>query len=477
MIYWIRNVYLDHNATTPPHPEVTRCVGRTMKNILGNPSSLHTVGRRAKYVLEDSREQIASALGCDSGEVFFTSGGTEGNVTILKGVFAHYNYQGTLIMSALEHESILGAATQLEAQGVRVIRLETNHTGCITSDLILPHLTSDVKLVSVMHGNNETGIINDVENIGKLCREKGILFHVDAVQTFGKIAVNPAQIPCDFLTVSSHKINGPKGCGALYIKDSTMLSPLIYGGDQEHALRSGTENVYAIAGFAKATQLRMSKLIENDQYLLNWRKKFVEGLRAIYPDVKINEGARQLPGTLSLTFPNESNLKLLAALDCYGVEVSIGSACTADRIVPSHVLLGMGYDESYALSTLRVSASSLNSMRDLHYVLKVFREIREEKLDNFAYLMPEHFTQACRERAYVIDVRWPYERMLLKTIPEAHEVNALWFERWSKSVPRDKEIIMICSTGVISGLNGYKLARKGYNVKVVYGGYAALPKS
>ena len=190
--------------------------------------------------------------------------------------------------------------------------------------------------------------------------------------------------------------------------------------------------------------------------------------------MRVNEADVQLPGTMSLTFPGESNLKLLAALDCYGVEVSIGSACTADRIVPSHVLLGMGYGEQYALSTIRISASPGNSMGDMHYVLKVFREICEQKLDNFAYLMPEHLTPERRKSAYLVDIRWPYERILRQSLSEAHEVNALRFEAWSKTVPRDREIIMMCSTGVISGLNGYKLALKGYDVKVLYGGYKAL---
>ena len=468
MIIWIRKVYLDHNATTPIHPDVAKFIARNMRKISGNPSSLHTVGRHAKYLIEEAREKIASALECNSAKVFFTSGGTEGNNTVIKGVFAKHDYKGTLITSAMEHESILGAARQLEERGVKIIRLtDVSQVEKVLSD--------DTRLVSIMHANNETGIINDIENIGRLCKARGILFHADAVQSFGKIPVFPEKIGCDFLTISSHKINGPKGCGALYIRDYRLLGALIYGGDQEHALRAGTENVHSIAGFGEAARLRMENINKDYEYLQAWRQKFLSGLREIYPEVKVNEAALQLPGTMSLTFPGESNLKLLAALDCYGVEVSNGSACTADRIVPSHVLLGMGYDEQYALSTIRVSVSASNSMADLRYVLKVFREIRTQKLDNFAYLMPEHLTPERQKSAYLIDIRWPFERMQRQSLPQAHEVNVLRFESWSKSIPREREIIIMCTTGVMSGLNGYKLARKGFDVKVLYGGYAALP--
>jgi cysteine desulfurase len=468
MIFFIKRVYLDHNATTPIHPDVANFIARNMRKIHGNASSLHTVGRQAKYLVEEAREKIAAALGCNPGTVYFTSGGTEGNNTILKGVFAKHDFKGTLITSAMEHESILGAAQQLEGHGVKVIRLsDVSQVERVLSD--------DTRLVSIMHGNNETGIVNDIENIGKLCKARGILFHADAVQSFGKILVVPEKIGCDFLTISSHKINGPKGCGALYIRDLSTLEALIYGGDQEHTLRAGTENVHSIAGFGEATRLRMESMNEDYEYMQIWRQKFISELREIYPGVKVNEASMQLPGTMSLTFPGESNLKLLAALDCYGVEISNGSACTADRIVPSHVLLGMGYDEQYALSTIRVSISASNSMADLRYVLKVFREIRTQKLDSFAYLMPEHLTPERLKSAYLIDIRWPYERILRQSLPQAHEVNVLRFEAWSKTIPREREIIIMCSTGVISGLNGYKLAHKGYDVKVLYGGYEALP--
>ena len=493
MIFWVKKVYLDHNATTPIHPQVVKFISRNMRKINGNPSSLHTVGRHAKYLIEEARETIANALGCSSGKIFFTSGGTEGNNAVLKGVFAkgerqsgcqskhqcdcqndskndsRYNSGGTLVISALEHESVLGAAGQLEERGVKVIRVtDISQIEAVLDD--------DVRLVSIMHSNNETGIVNDVERVGKLCKARGILFHVDAVQSFCKILVQPEKIGCDFLTISSHKVGGPKGCGALYVRDENLLEALIYGGSQEHTLRGGTENVHSIAGFGEAVRLRMNSIDSDYEYLLNWRRQFLSGLREIYPDVKVNEADTQLPGTMSLTFTGESNLKLLSALDCYGVEVSIGSACTADRIVPSHVLLGMGYGEQYALSTIRISASASNSMADLRYVLKVFREIRTQKLDNFVYLMPEQLTQELRKSAYLIDVRWPYERMLRPSLPEAHEVNALSLETWSKAVPRDREVVIMCSTGIISGLNGYKLARKGYDVKVLYGGYVALPK-
>ncbi len=470
---FIRKVYLDHNATTFPAREVQRKMREVMRKTGGNPSSLHTVGRAARGEVEAARRSIAGLLNCDPDNIIFTSGGTEANNTILKGVFGN---SGTLVTTAIEHESIIGSSEQLRKRGVRVVTIPAGKGGRVRVEDIAAALTPDTKLVSVMHANNETGAVNPIAEIGALCHLKGVLFHTDAVQSFGKISTDVDELNCDFLSCSAHKINGPKGIGAMYLRDRTLLEPLIYGGDQEHAFRAGTENVFAIAGFGVAAELKKRSMSDDFSHLTAWRKEFLDGLWKIFPELVVNEAPAevQLPGTLSLTFPGISNLNLLAGLDCYEIEVSIGSACTADRIVPSHVLLGMGYTEEYALSTIRVSAGPANNRKDLRYTLKALEKLLRNPVTGFEYLMPEHLTLERRRSAYVIDIRWPYERMLAASLPEAHEVNALGFENWSRKVPTDKEIIMLCSTGIISSLNGYKLAMKGHkNVKVVYGGYNA----
>ncbi len=470
---FIRKIYLDHNATTFPAPEVRRKVREVMRKAGGNPSSLHTVGRAARGEVEAARRSIAGLLNCDPDHIIFTSGGTEANNTILKGVFGS---SGTLVTTAIEHESIIGSTEQLRKRGFKVVVVPAGKDGRVRIDDIAAALTPDTKLVSVMHANNETGAVNPVAEIGALCRSRGILFHTDAVQSFGKISTDVDELNCDFLSCSAHKINGPKGIGAMYLRDRTLLEPLIYGGDQEHAFRAGTENVFAIAGFGIAAELKKRSMNDDFNHLSEWRHEFLDGLRKIFPELVVNDAPAeaQLPGTLSLTFPGFSNLNILAGLDCYEIEVSIGSACTADRIVPSHVLLGMGHTEEYALSTIRISAGPSNNRKDLRYTLNVLKKLLRSPVTGFEYLMPEHLTpERCRS-AYVIDIRWPYERMLAASLPEAREVNALAFENWSRKVPSGQEIIMLCSTGIISGLNGYKLVMKGHkNVKVIYGGYNA----
>ncbi len=470
---FIRKVYLDHNATTFPAPEVRRKMRKVMRKTGGNPSSLHTVGRAARGEVEVVRRSIAGLLNCDPDNIIFTSGGTEANNTILKGMFGN---SGTLVTTAIEHESIIGSAEQLRKRGVKVITVSAGKDGRVRVEDIGAALTPDTKLISVMHANNETGAVNSIAEIGALCRSRGILFHTDVVQSFGKISTDVNELNCDFLSCSAHKINGPKGIGAMYLRDRTLLEPLIYGGDQERAFRAGTENVFAVTGFGVAAELKKRSISDDFKHLTEWRHEFLDSLRKIFPELLINEASAdaQLPGTLSLTFPGFSNLNLLAGLDCYEIEVSIGSACTADRIVPSHVLLGMGHTEEYALSTIRISAGPSNNRKDLRYTLKVLGKLLRNPVIDFEYLMPEHLTSERRRSAYVIDIRWPYERMLAASLPEAHEVNALAFENWSRKVPSGQEIIILCSTGIISGLNGYKLAMKGHkNVKVVYGGYNA----
>ncbi len=478
-MFWIRKVYLDHNATTFARAEVGREMARVMRRAGGNPSSLHTVGRAAKGALETARRRVAGLLNCAPEQLVFTSGGTEGNNTVLKGVFAMAGNAGTLVTTAIEHESILGCVEQLRRRGVAATVLPAGRDGRVRLEEVAAALTPEVRLVSVMHANNETGALNPVAEIGALCRERGILFHTDAVQSFGKVPVDVAALNCDFLTVSGHKIDGPKGVGAIFMRDPGLVEPLIYGGDQEWSRRAGTENVPAIAGFGVAAKLKAASMRAEFIRLERWRREFLDGLANIFPELAVNEApaGSQLPGTLSLTFPGVSNLTLLAGLDCYEVEAAIGSACTADRIEPSHVLLGMGHSEEYALSTLRLSAGRGNRRGDLRYVLRVLEKLLRHPVSGFDYLMPEHLTEERRREAYIVDLRWPYERLLAASLPEAHEGSPLAFERWSRKLPRDREVILLCSTGVISGLNGYKLALKRHRrVKVVYGGYNAYRK-
>jgi len=477
MILWTRNVYLDHNATTPLASSVQKAMQRALKRFHGNPSSLHTHGRAAKGLVEEARKSVAGLLGCPSERILFSSGGTEANNAVIKGVFAQAG-AGHIVTSRIEHESVLGACRQVEESGGQVTYLPAGADGRVTVDAIRKALRPDTILISIMHANNETGVLQPVREIGQLARERGIPFHTDAVQTYGKIPTPVEEIGCEFLTLTAHKINGPKGAGALYWRGTAEWKPLIFGGDQEHELRAGTEGVHQIVGLGAAARLAEERMDAEYARLSDLRTSFLVDLRSACPDVRINEAKveDQLPGTINATFPGREGIRILAGLDCYEVGVSIGSACTADRIEPSHVLLGMGISSEDALSTIRMSMGATTKASDMRYVLNVLKEILSHDPEGFAYLDPQHLDEdrLRSEGTFLIDLRFPYERMLSPTIPGAKEWSHIYFERFIKRIPRDKEVIMMCGTGIFSFSAGYRLAKHGHpNVKVVYGGYAA----
>ena len=477
MILWTRNVYLDHNATTPVASSVQKAMQRALKRFPGNPSSLHTHGRAAKGLVEEARKSVAGLLGCPSERILFTSGGTEGNNAVIKGVFAQAG-AGHIITSKIEHESVLGACRQAEEAGGQVTYLSAGADGRVALEAVRDAIGSDTILISIMHGNNETGALQPVREIGQLARDRGIPFHTDAVQTYGKIPTPVEEIGCEFLTLTAHKINGPKGAGALYWRGTAKWKPLIFGGDQENELRAGTEGVHQIVGLGAAARLAAERTDSEYARLSDLRASFLADLRSAFPDVRINEAREedQLPGTINATFPGREGIRILAGLDCYEIGVSIGSACTADRIEPSHVLLGMGISSEDALSTIRMSMGATTKAGDMKYVANVLKEILAHDPEGFVYLDPQHLDEnrIRSEGTFLIDLRFPYERMLSPTVPGAKEWSHIYFERFIKRIPRNKEVIMMCGTGIFSFSAGYRLAKHGHpNVKVVYGGYAA----
>lgn len=478
MIYWVRKVYLDHNATTPVAPQVSRAMRNILEQTPGNPSSLHTAGRAARGVVENARSTVAELLGCLPDNVYFTSGGTEGNNAVIKGCFTAAGGKGHIITAKIEHESVLGACHQVEQAGGRVTYLAAGPDGCMPPHEVEAAIAPDTILISIMHGNNETGVLQPVREISRIAREAGIPFHTDAVQTFGKIPTRVDEIGCDFLTLTAHKINGPKAVGALYCRNKMAWAPLIFGGDQEKGMRAGTEGVHQIAGLAAAVRLARLRMQKEHDRLLKLRATFIHDLSRAFPDVRINQAApeHQLPGTISATFPGREGIRILAGLDCYEVRVSIGSACTADRIEPSHVLLGMGIPVADALSTIRLSMGTSTTAGELRYVIEVLKKVLRHDPPGLSYLDPQHLNEE-RIRApktFLIDLRFPYERLMSQTIPGAREWSHIYFDRYIKQIPTDGEVILMCGTGIFSFSAGYRLAQRGHpNVKVVYGGYAA----
>jgi cysteine desulfurase len=468
--------YLDHNATTPLAPKVQRAMARCMKKCPGNPSSLHTPGRRARGMIDEARARVALLLGCDPERVLFASGGTETNNAVIKGVFDAAG-GGHVVTSRIEHESVLGACVQVERLGGRVTYLPACPDGRVDPAAVEGAIAEDTILVSIMHANNETGVVQPVKEIAAICRSRGIPFHTDAVQSYGKIPTLVDEIGCEFLTLSAHKIGGPKGAGALYWRGDTKWTPLVYGGSQEMEFRAGTEGVHQIVGLGLAAELRKRGMEDEAARLAGLRVKVVDGLRRAWPDVRINEcPGHQLPGTVNATFPGKDGLRLLAGLDCYEVSVSIGSACTADRIEPSHVLLGMGASEEDALATIRISMGGDTTRSKIKYFLWTLREVLKGDPEGFAYIDPKDLTEEriCSPETFLIDLRFPVERMLLPTVPGAQRWSHIGFGRFIKRIPWDKEVVMMCNTGVFSLSAGYRLARAGHpRARVVFGGYQA----
>lgn len=480
MIAWVRKVYLDHNASSPVARPVRAAMCRALKAMHGNASSLHTQGRVARGLIEQARQSVAGLLECPPERVIFNSGGTEGNNTVIKGVFGAAG-RGHIVTSKIEHESVIGACAQVKALGGDVTFLTAGRDGLIDPAQVRAAIRSDTLLISIMHGNNETGAIQPVREIGAHARAAGIPFHIDAVQTFGKIRTAVDELQCEYLTVTAHKMNGPKGVGAMYWRGNGKWNPLVYGGDQERKMRAGTEGVHQIAGFGAAVEYVRHDMEREYARLGRLREMFAEGLRRVRTDVRFNEApaGHQLPGSLNVTFPGVEGIRLLAGLDCYEVCVSIGSACTADRIEPSHVLLGMGIAEADALSTIRFSMGRTTTAADIRYVLAVLRKVLKGDPAGFTYLDPQHLTLARirSEDTFIIDLRFPYERIQSPSVPGAQEWIPFFFDRYIRRIPRDKEVILMCGTGVFSFTAGYRLARAGHpRVRVVYGGYAAWLK-
>jgi cysteine desulfurase len=374
------NIYLDNNATTPLAPEVLDAMLPFLKEKYGNASSIHSAGREAKKALEDSRETIAGILGAASPEsICFTGSGSEADNLAIQGVARGLRARGNhIVTSAVEHPAVLNTCGALEEEGFKVTYVKPDGTGMIPAEAVAEALRDDTILISIMHANNETGTINPIHDIGKIARARNILFHTDAVQSLCKVPFTVDELGVDLLSISAHKVHGPKGVGALYIREGVQLKPLIYGGHHEGGRRAGTENVAGIVGLATAARISWEGL-ENETGRMRAMRDILErGLLEKIPQIQLNgHPTMRLPNTLNLSFPFVESEALLLELDLKGVAVSSGSACTSGTGEPSHVLLAMGIPHELCRGSLRFSLGRENRPEDIDYVLSVLPEIVE----------------------------------------------------------------------------------------------------
>ncbi len=370
-----RRVYLDHNASTPVHPEVVRAMLPYFSDVYGNPSSVHGFGRDARAAVDEARDRIAAFLRVKPEELVFTSGGTESDNFGVKGL-ALARGAGHVVISRVEHHAVLRSAQALEAQGFAVTYLGVDRYGMVDPDEVRRALRPDTVAISIMHANSEVGTIQPVGAIGAIAREAGVPFHVDAVQTFGKVPIDLDAMGIDALSFSSHKIYGPKGIAGLYIRRGTKMVSIQHGGEHERRRRAGTENVPGIVGLGKAVEIRARDMKAEAERVAALRDRMWEGIRARVPEVRLNgHPTERLPGTANICYRNVESESIVLGLDLKGIAVSAGSACTAGSVEPSHVLVAMGVPLDWALGAVRSSLGRSTTAEDVDYVVAAVGEV------------------------------------------------------------------------------------------------------
>lgn len=376
----MRRVYLDNNATTTVAPEVFEAMRPYFVDDYGNASSIHLRGQRARSAVEASREQLARLLNARPSEIVFTSGGTESDNQSLFGIVRASRPEAKhVITTTIEHSAVLHTAKELEKRGVRVTYVPVGPSGVVDPADVEKAIEPDTVLISVMHANNEIGTIQPLEEIGRIAREHDVYFHTDAVQSVGKIPVDVERLGVDLLSLSAHKLHGPKGVGALYVRKGTILRPLMYGGHHERDRRPGTENVPGIVGLGKAAELAGRHLADGMRRVGRLRDRLEEGILSCVPLATISgDTSRRLPTTSNISFDYIEGEGFVIAMDLKGVECSTGAACSSGSVEPSHVLTAIGRKPEQARSSIRFSLGKFNTAEDVDYALELLPRVVEQ---------------------------------------------------------------------------------------------------
>ena len=366
----MRRVYLDNNSTTPVLPEVLEAMRPYFGEHYGNASSIHHHGQETRAAVERARESVATLMGCRASEIVFTSGGTEADNLAIFGIAGIARHGDHVITSTIEHHAVLNACKHLEAQGCEVTYIPVDARGLVDPDDVKRALRPHTKLITIMSANNETGVLEPVAEIGKIAAEADIYFHTDAVQAAGKVPINVDHIGCDLLTISGHKLHGPQGVGALYVRKGTQLEPMLYGGRHERSRRAGTENVPGIVGLGKAAELAMAGFERgDDQKMAAARDRLERELLEIEATGLNGNDAPRVPTTTNIYFDGVEGEALVIALDLKGLAVSTGAACSSGAIEPSHVLMAMGLRPERAKASIRFSLGKQNTAEDVDFAL------------------------------------------------------------------------------------------------------------
>jgi len=369
----MRRVYLDNNASTPVLPEVVEAMRPYFGETFGNASSIHHYGQETRAAVERARDSVARLLACRASEVVFTSGGTEGDNLAIAGLVTAGDH---VISSSIEHHAVLNSFKHLEALGCEVTYVPVDGRGLVDPDDIRRALRPSTKLLSIMMANNETGVLQPVEEIGRIAAESDVYFHTDAVQAAGKVAVNVQKIGCDLLSISGHKMHAPQGAGALYVRKGTRLQPLFYGGRHERSRRAGTENVPGIVGLGKAAELALEALEPGEERnMAALRDRLQQGILTHIDEAGVNgDGAPRVPNTTNIFFDHIEGEAMVIALDLKGLAISTGAACSSGALEPSHVLVAMGLPGGRARASIRFSLGKQNTAEDVEFALALVPE-------------------------------------------------------------------------------------------------------
>ena len=388
----MRKVYADHSATTKPRPEVIQSMLEVLENDFGNPSSIHQSGRKAKKHLCDARVSIASVINASEEEIFFTSGGTESDNTVIFGIEKLIednllkNKERHIITTKIEHPAVKEPLEYLEKHGWKITWLNVNNEGFIDIEELKNKITSKTSLVSVIHANNEIGTIQNLKTISSICKEKNVLLHSDTIQSFGKIPIDVKELDIDFISMSSHKIYGPKGVGAVYIKSTKKLAPVFIGGPQESGVRPGTENLPGITGFGRAAKLINEEMPKNIQKLrglqIELMKGFTNNEYIILTGVGLEKYMHRLPGHVSICAKNIEGENLVLQTDLKGIQASSGSACSSGSLEPSHVLTAINIPKDFIRGSLRLTLGRENTEEDVKYIIESITNIVNNLTNN-----------------------------------------------------------------------------------------------